>query len=196
MDPQWKQKSKISEKLGRCGRQNMLQPYLKIWEWEWIFGRSVKAISFLGVRGLHHRASYRRSEITLGWLGLAGFWRQMVPGFGCFLSYIAVLQSLISPFFLGSSKWPETFHTVAIWTFTFHKISGFVKVILKGNFKQLHRPKVSIFDLKIQICYYHFPSIFCRICQIHCFLHTVATITKSWHVWIVFWCKNHNLDMK
>ena len=49
-DTQWRQKSKISEKLGRCGRQNMLPPYLKIWEWEWIFGRAVKAISSLGVR--------------------------------------------------------------------------------------------------------------------------------------------------
>ena len=28
----------------------MLWPYLKIWEWEWIFGHSVKAISSLGVR--------------------------------------------------------------------------------------------------------------------------------------------------
>jgi hypothetical protein len=28
---------------------------------------------------------------------------------------------------------------------TFQKISGFVRVILKGNFKQLYRPKVSIF---------------------------------------------------
>ena len=49
-DTQWRHKSKISEKLGRCGRQNMLPPYLKIWEWEWIFGRAVKAISSLGVR--------------------------------------------------------------------------------------------------------------------------------------------------
>ena len=49
-DTQWRHKSKISEKLGRCGRQNMLPPYLKIWEWEWIFGRAVKAISTLGVR--------------------------------------------------------------------------------------------------------------------------------------------------
>ena len=31
-------------------------------------------------------------------------------------------------------------HTVAIWTFTFHKISGFVRVILKANFKQAYRP--------------------------------------------------------
>ena len=38
MDTQWRHKSKISEKLGQCGRQNMLQPYLKIWKWEWIFG--------------------------------------------------------------------------------------------------------------------------------------------------------------
>ena len=26
-------KSQIFEKLGRCGRQNMLRPYLKIWDW-------------------------------------------------------------------------------------------------------------------------------------------------------------------
>ena len=32
------------------------------------------------------------------------------------------------------------FHTVAIWSFTFHKRSGFVKVILKTNFKPLYRP--------------------------------------------------------
>ena len=31
-------------------RQNMLWPYLKIWEWELIFGRAVKAISSPGVR--------------------------------------------------------------------------------------------------------------------------------------------------
>jgi hypothetical protein len=49
-DTQWRHKSKISEKLGRSGRQNMLRPYLKIWEWEWIFGRAVKAFSSLGVR--------------------------------------------------------------------------------------------------------------------------------------------------
>ena len=49
-DTQWRHKSKKSENLGRCGRQNMLQPYLKIWEWEWIFGRAVKAISSPGVR--------------------------------------------------------------------------------------------------------------------------------------------------
>ena len=41
---------KTSENLGRCGRQNMLRPYLKIWEWELIFGRAVKAISSPGVR--------------------------------------------------------------------------------------------------------------------------------------------------
>ena len=49
-DNHWRHKSKISEKLGRCGRQNMLQLYLKIWECDWILGRAVKAISSLGVR--------------------------------------------------------------------------------------------------------------------------------------------------
>ena len=48
-DIQWRHKSKISEELGLCGKQNMLWPYLKIWEWEWVFGRSMKDISTLGV---------------------------------------------------------------------------------------------------------------------------------------------------
>ena len=38
------------EKLGRCGRQNMLGPYLTIWDWDLIFGRALKPISSLGVR--------------------------------------------------------------------------------------------------------------------------------------------------
>ena len=43
----------------------MLRPYLKIWEWEWIFGRSVKAISSLGVRS----PWYNATKLRLGhWL--------------------------------------------------------------------------------------------------------------------------------
>ena len=49
-DTQWRHNSKKSEILGRCGRQNMLRPYLKIWDWDLIFGHAVKAISSLGVR--------------------------------------------------------------------------------------------------------------------------------------------------
>ena len=37
---------------GQCGRQNMLWPYLTIWDWDWIFVRAVKTISFLGVCSL------------------------------------------------------------------------------------------------------------------------------------------------
>ena len=55
-DTWWRHKSKISEKLGQCGRQYMLRPYLKIWDWDWIFGHAVKAISSLGVRGPCHWA--------------------------------------------------------------------------------------------------------------------------------------------
>ena len=36
----------------RCGRQNMLRPYIKNWEWEWIFGRAVKTISSPGEHSL------------------------------------------------------------------------------------------------------------------------------------------------
>ena len=46
------QKTKKSENLGRCGRQNMLRLYLKVWEWELIFGCAVKANSSLGIRTL------------------------------------------------------------------------------------------------------------------------------------------------
>ena len=49
-DNQWRHKSKKYENLGQNGRQNILRPYPKIWEWEWIFGRVVKAISWPGVR--------------------------------------------------------------------------------------------------------------------------------------------------
>ena len=49
-DTQWRHKSKISEKLGQFGRQNMLWLYLNIWDWDWIFGRAGNTISSLGVR--------------------------------------------------------------------------------------------------------------------------------------------------
>ena len=49
-DTQWRHESKKSVNLGWCGRQNMLRPYLKIWEWELIFSRAVKGISSPGVR--------------------------------------------------------------------------------------------------------------------------------------------------
>ena len=49
MDTQWRPKSNISKKLGWYGRANMLRPYLKIWDWDGILGRAVKAISSLGV---------------------------------------------------------------------------------------------------------------------------------------------------
>ena len=36
-------------------------------------------------------------------------------------------------------------HNVAIWTFRFHKKSGFVRVILKANFNSTYRPNPSLF---------------------------------------------------
>jgi hypothetical protein len=50
MNTQWRHKSKKSENLGHCCRQNMLWPYLKICNWELIFGRAVKVISSPGIR--------------------------------------------------------------------------------------------------------------------------------------------------
>ena len=59
MDTQWRHESKKYEYLGWCGRQNMLRPYLNIWEWEWIFGRAVKASV---VRGLSDQTQNPKSE--------------------------------------------------------------------------------------------------------------------------------------
>ena len=59
-DTQWRQKSKKSENFGRCGRQNMLPPYLRIWDWDWIFGRAVKAIFSPGVRSPCTTVTYVR----------------------------------------------------------------------------------------------------------------------------------------
>ena len=69
-------------------------------------------------------------------------------------------------------------HTVAIWTFTFHKISGFVRVVLRPISIKPTGQDYEYFYLKIHIYYSHFPSISCRSCQIHCFLHTVDAIPK------------------
>ena len=51
-DTQWRHKSKKSEKLDRCGSKNMLRPYLKIWDWDLIFGSALKTISSLGIPSL------------------------------------------------------------------------------------------------------------------------------------------------
>ena len=63
-DTQWRHKSKISESLGRCGGQNMLRPYLKIWDWDWIFGRAVRAISSLGVHSPCSKLCRMSNDVT------------------------------------------------------------------------------------------------------------------------------------
>ena len=51
----------LYENLGWCGRQNMFRSYLKIWEWEWIFGRAVKSIMVRKIC-LHTGTDYGRPE--------------------------------------------------------------------------------------------------------------------------------------
>ena len=47
-------------------------------------------------------------------------------------------------------------HTVAIWTFIFHKISGFERVILKVNFNPIYRQKLSILLSENAALFYSF----------------------------------------
>ena len=82
------------------------------------------------------------------------------------------------------------FHTVAIWTFTFHKKSSFVMVILKANFKPTHKPVSWTFWTENKDLLYSFPSIFGRSFQIHCFWLTVAAISMLWHIYVAIWYKN------
>jgi hypothetical protein len=56
--------------------------------------------------------------------------------------------------------------------------------LCKGDFEgqfqtSLQARIMNFFYLKIHIYWTHFPSIFCRSCQIHCFLFTVAAISKK-----------------
>ena len=52
-----------------------------------------------------------------------------------------------------------------------------------------------LFDLKIQIYYSHFHSIFGRSCQIHCFLHTVTAISKRLKCLSHIFASNGNWNM-
>ena len=85
--------------------------------------------------------------------------------------FFAVLRNFCTNFCFLRMPWPP--HTVAIWTFIFHKISGFVRVILKANFKQFYRPKVSIFwsensDLLFSFSFYFLQNLSNPLLFAHC----------------------------
>ena len=102
-DTQWRHKSKISEKLGWCGRQNMLRPYLKIWDWDWIFGSAVKAVSFLDIRS--------------PWLSAFSCWHFFTVFF-CSLQYIVVPCNYLRPSgILCASLWFFSVLRSSLWFF-------------------------------------------------------------------------------
>ena len=53
-DIQWRHKSKKSENCGRYGRQNMLRLYLKLWDWDLIFGRTLQWRQFPHLASVVH----------------------------------------------------------------------------------------------------------------------------------------------
>ena len=63
-------------------------------------------------------------------------------------------------------------------------------VDFRANFKPTYSPNSSIFWSGNSDLYTHLSSIFCRIFQIQWFLHTVAAISKSWHIWIAIFASN------
>ena len=63
--------------------------------------------------------------------------------------------------------------TVGIWTFIFHKISGFERVILKVNFNPIYRQKLSIFlsensDLFYSFFFYFLQNLSNPLLFTHC----------------------------
>ena len=84
----------------------------------------------------------------------------------------------------------KAMHTVAIWTFTFHKKQAVCSWFVRPISNEPRGQTIQLFDLKIQMYYTHFSSIFCRSCQIHCFLHTVTAVPRSWNIGVVIWHKN------
>ena len=81
-------------------------------------------------------------------------------------------------------------------TFTFHKKSGSA-VDMEGKFQtNLQAKSISFLVWKFRsIISTHFSPIFWRICRMHCFLNTVAVISKSWHIWIAIFASNYNSNM-
>ena len=72
-------------------------------------------------------------------------------------------------------------HCNYFWTFTFHKKSDFVRVILKENFNSTYRPNPSPFwDEKSYLIFSFFFLFFCKICQIHWFLHTAKILRSTY----------------
>ena len=73
------------------------------------------------------------------------------------------------------------------------KKSGFVRMILKTNFNSTCKPNTSLFwaGNSNSLCSFFF--YFFRIRPIHCCLHTVAAIPKSWHIWL--FASNCNSNM-
>ena len=106
-------KWKIFEKLGRCGKQNMLWPYLKIWEWEWIFGHVVKAISSLDVH------SYLASKSNLG-----------------FSSTASALSSWFSLFLTDQPKQPTALLTTS--GLQLLSISSLIQSLIYSTLKRPH----------------------------------------------------------
>ena len=67
----------------------------------------------------------------------------------------------------------------------------------EGKFQtRVHASIMNFLIWKFRYTYYtHFHSIFCRSCQIHCFLHTVTAISKRLKHLSHIFASNCNLDM-
>ena len=140
-DIQWRHKSKKPEILSWCGKQNMLQPYLKIWDWDLIVGQVVRAISSLGVHSPWPSTYLFDCElVSQSYKPL--FFFSAISQFSLFLNFRYFTISVISQFLLFSWSFflifELTFHFQLEFhvklNFHIHFLIGILLPISKENF--------------------------------------------------------------
>ena len=78
----------------------------------------------------------------------------------------------------------KTLHTLAIWTLTFHKKSGCVKVIWKANFKPAYRPELWTFLSENSGVLYSFYFFFLQKLSNPLFFTVLLLFQKGWNTWV------------
>ena len=125
--------------MGQYGRQNMLRPNLKIWEWELIFGHAVKAISSLGVRSSCCQPSIIQFESI--WRSLFHF---MTWAFNLGGHKLTTLHFLVTSILqIRGARWSQ-FHPLLICT-------GFLKYPVSLEFFSISKYQVWEYQNSISV---------------------------------------------
>ena len=136
-------------------------PLFKVW--------CIGSKELLRLLEINRRVHCQYENIESKWKINEKSWKHIRFGYTLYTRYLSLGVCILMCQYACSDPWPimrESFykidwltiggHTVAIWTFTFHKISGFERVILKINFNPIYRQNLSIFLFENSDSYYSF----------------------------------------